>query len=88
MRWSMLGGPPVLERKSEHSARGRANTIGAAVRSEQEPAAPRGEDQVAAAIQTGMAVLVVELDVPADLLKTAQDLPAGPEKEIVSNHGE
>jgi hypothetical protein len=30
-----------------------------------------------------VAVLVVELDVPADLLKTAQDLPAGPEKEIV-----
>lgn len=88
MRRSLLGGPPVPERKSEHSARGRANTIGAAVRSEQEPAPPPAWDQVAAAIQTGMAILVVELDVPADLLKTAQDLPAGPEKEIVSNHGE
>jgi len=35
-----------------------------------------------------MAILAVELDVPADLLETAQDLPAGPEKEIVSNHGD
>lgn len=85
----VLSRPPVLERsKSADSAGGGANAVGAAVGPEEKPIGSSGGDQVATAGQASLAIHVVELDVPANLLESAQDLAARPEKEIVSNHGE
>ena len=45
-----------------------------------------GGDQVAAAEETEIAVIVMQFDIPPDLLQGAEDLTGWRKKEIVSNH--
>lgn len=84
---SKLSNVPVPERsKPEGFEGGRANAVGAAIDAEEEPAGLAGGDEIATAVRTRVAVTVVLLHVPADLLGIVQDLASWCEKKIFSNH--
>ena len=72
--------------KPERLEGGGADAIGAAIDAEEEPASLAGGDEIATAVRTRVAVTVVLLHVPADLLGIVQDLASWCEKKIFSNH--
>ncbi len=83
-----LRGPPRPERpESECLRRGGANAVNAAVHAEKESVGLGSADQVAAAVRTEAAVIVMLFDVAADLLGITNNVATWGEKEIFGDHG-